>query len=220
MQPAVAILAGVICAALLCGTARADDDPYAALLAPSGTCGPADEQLGLDRQTAQLTMLCLTNYARSQSGLSPLSLNGTLTAAGNAKLEADIGCGVFSHEPCGEPFDTVFSVYTHGASAFQIGENIAWGTGTFGTPRSIMSAWLHSTGHRENILTADFKELGVGYLANQAFQGYAGAVLWSQQFGTRTPAQQSSPTPPAAIVQKPVVKKKVAHHRRRLRHHA
>src|SRR4051812_5670786 len=189
MRSAVAILAGIVCAALLCGTARADDDPFAGLLAPSGTCGSADEQLGLDQQTAQLTMLCLTNYARSRSGLSPVSLNGTLNDAGNAKLQADITCGVFSHEPCGQPFDTVFSAYTQGAAAFQIGENIAWGTGTFGTPRSIMNAWLHSAGHRENILTADFRELGVGYLADRSFQGYAGAALWSQQFGTRSPVQ-------------------------------
>ena len=35
-----------------------------------------------------------------------------------------------------------------------------------------MDAWLHSTGHRENILTPDFRELGVGYLSNQSFQGY------------------------------------------------
>jgi uncharacterized protein YkwD len=225
MRSAVGILVGIVCAALLCfcGTARADDDPYALLLAPAGTCGPADEQLGLDQQTAELTMLCLTNYARQHSGLSPVSLNATLNTAGNAKLQADVSCGVFSHEPCGQPFDTVFATYTQGASAFQIGENIAWGTGTLGTPLSIMAAWLHSAGHRENILTPGFKELGVGYLANQAFQGYLGAALWSQQFGARSPAQQTSAagrsSSPAAPVQKPVAKKKkVVHKRRGLRH--
>src|SRR3954447_10637298 len=213
MRYAVVIFACVLCAALLCGSARAEDDPYALFLAPAGTCGPADAQLGIDEQTAQLTMLCLTNYARQHAGLSPLSLNATLTTAGAAKLHADVSCGVFSHEPCGQPFDTVFAPYTAGASAFQIGENIAWGTGSFGTPRSIMDAWLNSTGHRENILTPNFKELGIGYLSNQAFQGTVGAVLWSQQFGTRTA------TPAPAATPKPVVKKK-PHKRRglRLRH--
>ena len=78
MRSAVAIFAGVVCTVLLCGSARADDDPYATLLAPAGTCGPADAQLGLDQQTAQLTMLCLTNYARQHAGLPPLALNVTL----------------------------------------------------------------------------------------------------------------------------------------------
>src|SRR3954469_17038922 len=208
MRSAVVIFAGVVCAVLLCGSGRPDPAPYAILLAPVGTCGPADAQLGLDEQTAHLTMLWLTNYARQHAGLSPLALNVTLTSAGDAKLRADVSCGVFSHEPCGQPFDTVFATYTAGASAFRIGENIAWGTGTFGTPRSIMNAWLHSAGHRENILTAAFRELGVGYLADRSFQGYAGAALWSQQFGTR------SPVPPKAAA-KPVVKKK-AHKRRGL----
>ncbi len=211
MRSAVVMLAVAACAALLCGSARADDDPYAPLLAPPGTCGPAEAQLGLDRQTAQLTILCLTNYAREHSGLAPLSLNATLTTAGDAKLSADVTCAVFSHEPCGQPFDTVFATYTQGTAAFQIGENIAWGTGSFAAPRSIMDAWLHSAGHRENILTADFKELGVGYLADQAFQGTVGAVLWSQEFGTRTAA-----TP--AATPKPVIKKKPVRKRRGLRH--
>src|SRR3954452_6815496 len=213
MRSAVVIFAGVVCAVLLCGAARADTDPYAMLLAPVGTCGPADAQLGLDEQTAHLTMLCLTNYARQPPRLSPLALNVTRTTAGDAKLRADVSCGIFSHEPCGQPFDTVFAPYTAGASAFQIGENIAWGTGSFGTPRSIMDAWLHSTGHRENILTPAFKELGIGYLSNQAFQGTVGAVLWSQQFGARTATAAPAATP------KPVVKKKPLRKRGlRLRH--
>jgi len=216
MRSAVVIFAGVVCAVLLCGSARADTDPYAMLLAPVGTCGPADAQLGLDEQTAHLTMLCLTNYARQHAGLSPLALNVTLTTAGDAKLQADVSCGVFSHEPCGQPFDTVFARYTAGASAFQIGENIAWGTGTFGTPRSTMDAWLHSSGHRENILTPDFKELGIGYLSNQAFQGYAGAVLWSQQFGTRTAAPAPAAAPKPAVKKKPHRRRQGLHHRWRL----
>jgi uncharacterized protein YkwD len=210
-------LAAVLaCVALLCGNAQAADDPYSALLAPAGTCGSA-EQLGLDPATAQATMLCLTNYARAQSGLSPLSLSTTLNAAGSAKLGADVSCGVFSHEPCGQPFDSVFSTYTHGATSYQIGENIAWGTGSFGTPRSIMAAWLHSSGHRANILTPAFKELGIGYLSNQAFLGYSGAALWSQQFGMRTPVADAA-SAPASATAKPIAKKHKGLHAKRLAH--
>ena len=203
-------LAALLCAVLaFAGGAAAADDPYAAMLAPAGTCGAADEQLNLDQTTAQLVMTCLTNYARAQSGLKPLQLNPTLSAAGNAKLGADVSCGVFSHEPCGKPFDSVFAAYIQGATSFQIGENIAWGTGSYGSPRQIMFAWLHSTGHRENIVTATFTEIGIGYLPNEAFLGYTGAALWSQQFGTRTPASGASTTPTSTPKpQKPVVKKK------------
>ena len=177
-------------------------DPYATLLAPSGTCGPAADQLDLDVASAQAAMQCLTNYARAQQGLSPLQINATLNAAGQAKLKSDVSCGEFSHTPCGQPFDVVFSSYVQGATSYEIGENIAWGTGSYGTPREAMNGWVHSAGHRENILTAAYAELGIGYLPGQTFQGYDGATLWSQEFGLRTPSVS------APSASKPVVKAK------------
>ena len=212
------LVVSVLCvAALGAGGARAADDPYAALLAPAGTCGPAESSQSLDAQTAVVTMLCFTNYARTQSSLAPLSLNDTLSAAGNAKLAADLSCGVFSHEPCGQPFDSVFATYLAGASSYEIGENIAWGSGSYATPRSIMNAWLHSDGHRENILTPGFTEVGIGYAGGQTFQGYSGAALWSQEFGTRSPAAGGSSTPaqPKQTAPKKRPRHKRLHHRRR-----
>jgi len=172
------------------------------MLAPSGTCGPAAEQLALDQTAAQLTMYCLTNYARAQSGLAPLQLNAKLNDAGNAKLAANISCGEFSHTPCGKPFSAVFAEYLKGSAGYQIGENIAWGTGRYGTPRETMNSWLHSMGHRENILTAVYKELPVGCLPGQTFLGYSGATIWSQEFGTATRAAGQSPPAKAPVTVK------------------
>jgi uncharacterized protein YkwD len=206
----VCVAVGALVLASTAG-AKAADDPYAALVAPSGTCGPAADQLGIDATTAQLAMQCLTNYARAQQGLAPLQLNATLNAAGQTKLKSNISCAEFSHTPCGQPFDTVFSSYVQGATSYQIGENIAWGTGSYGTPRQTMNGWVHSAGHRENILTAAYAELGVGYLPGQAFQGYDGATLWSQEFGLRTPGLSATSTPKPVTKAKP--KKKRLHRR-------
>jgi uncharacterized protein YkwD len=192
----------------LAAPAGAGDDPYAALLAPTGTCGAAADQLNVDATTAQLAMQCLTNYARAQQSLPALRLSTTLNTAGQAKLASDLSCGEFSHTPCGQPFDNVFATYLKGAASYQIGENIAWGTGSFGTPRQTMSGWLHSTGHRANILTATFAELGIGYLPAQTFQGYSGATLWSQEFGLRSPGVTSN----ATTVAKPKPKRKPRKH--------
>jgi uncharacterized protein YkwD len=196
----------------LASVAQAAADPYAAMLAPSGTCGPTADQLGLDAATAQLAMQCLTNYARAQQGLSPLQLSPVLNAAGQAKLKSDVSCAEFSHTPCGQPFDTVFASYVQGATSYQIGENIAWGTGTYGTPRQTMNGWLHSAGHRENILTAVYAELGIGYLPAQTFQGYDGATLWSQEFGLRSPSVATT------APQKQVVKAASKSHKAKRRH--
>ena len=101
--------------------ASAADDP---LLAPVGTC-PSDGQLGLSQSAAQQSMLCLTNWARTKSGLPALQLNATLNAAGNAKLAADVSCGQFSHTPCGNPFSEVLATYLSGANGYS-SSNANW----------------------------------------------------------------------------------------------
>jgi uncharacterized protein YkwD len=213
-----ALFACLLIASLgLASAAGAADDPYATLLAPTGSCGAAADQLDLDATAAELAMQCLTNYARAQESLPPLQLSTTLNAAGQTKLKSDVSCAEFSHTPCGQPFDVVFSTYVQGATSYQIGENIAWGTGNFGTPRQTMNGWLHSTGHRENILTAAYAELGIGYLPAQTFQGYNGATLWSQEFGLRSPATASVAKQPVTVKAK---KKPKAPPRRRRRRSA
>lgn len=166
--------------------AVAQAGPAASLLAPAGACGPAADRLDLDAATAERAMLCLTNYARRHAGRKPLKLNALLDGAGQAKLAADVSCGDFSHTPCGTPFQSVFGSYLAGASSYTIGENIAWSTGPYGTPRQTMNTWLHSPEHLQNILTGGFRDLGIGYLAEQSFQGMTGATLWSQEFGGRS----------------------------------
>ena len=181
---AVLVLAGLL-AVTGAPAARAADDPYAALLAPAGTCA-ADTELDLSQATASRTMLCLTNYARARAGLAPLKLTPPLQRAGRDKLAADVSCGEFSHSPCGKPFTTVFARYLARARGYDIGENIAWGTGDYGSARQTMSDWLQSAGHRTNILTASFHDVGIGYLPGQTFLGQDDATLWSQEFGARS----------------------------------
>jgi uncharacterized protein YkwD len=209
MRGRLLLLAACSAAVLVAASTASADDAYTSLLAPSGTCGAAADQLGLDQAAAQQVMQCLTNYARAQSGLRPLQLNALLNDAGSAKLAADVSCKEFSHTPCGQPFSAVFAGYLKGTTSYSVGENIAWGTGSYGTPRQTMNGWLHSTGHRENILTAAYAELGIGYLPGQAFLGYTGATLWSQEFGTATR------TGTQAATSKPTVKPK---QKRSLRH--
>ena len=181
------VLALALAAVLSAGASRAFAGPASSLLAPPGACGPAADRLDLDPATAQKAMRCLTNYARVHSGLRPLAANATLNGAGAAKLQADIACGQFTHTPCSHPFTDVFARYLTGANSYTLGENIAWGTGSYGTPRETMNEWLNSPEHRQNILSPAFHELGIGYLSEQSFQGTTGATLWSQEFGTRSP---------------------------------
>jgi uncharacterized protein YkwD len=63
------------------------------------------------------------------------------------------------------------------------GENIAWGSGSLGAPRSIFQAWMRSQGHRENIL-GPYEEIGIG-LQTGSLEGYGGAHVWTEEFGSR-----------------------------------
>ena len=44
----------------------------------------------------------------------------------------------------------------------------------YSTPEAVVNAWMHSEGHRANILSANFTTLGVGYVADGRY--------WTQWF--------------------------------------
>ena len=76
--------------------------------------------------------------------------------------------GYFAHEGRNgsRPADRIRSTgYLSRGGAWRIGENLAWGTGELSTPRSIMAAWMHSHGHRANILLPAYREIGFGVIA-------------------------------------------------------
>ena len=52
--------------------------------------------------------------------------------------------------------------YLGGDDAWVVGENIGWGQGTLATARSMVSAWMDSPGHRDNLLSRDYTEVGLG----------------------------------------------------------
>jgi len=126
-------------------------------------------------------MLCLVNQARRSRGLAPLRADASLGRAADRKSADMLRCDEFSHEACGREFTYWMTHFGYGGCAE--GENIAWGSGSLGTPRSIFKAWMHSQGHRENIL-GPYEDIGIG-LKTGPLEGVAGAHVWTQEFGSR-----------------------------------
>ena len=60
-----------------------------------------------------------------------------------------------------------------GVSYRTAGENIAYGQST---PQQVMNAWMNSSGHRANILNANYTTIGVGYTVIN------GTAYWAQLF--------------------------------------
>ena len=71
--------------------------------------------------------------------------------------------------------------WTRSRRSYTIGENIGWGGGSLATPRSMVSAWMHSAGHRANILARSFRMIGIG-VANGVPTGGDGAT-YATDFG-------------------------------------
>jgi hypothetical protein len=55
--------------------------------------------------------------------------------------------------------------YTAHAVRVSVGQNIGWGTGEYATPAAMVAAWIASPGHLENIVTGEYREVGVGVTA-------------------------------------------------------
>jgi uncharacterized protein YkwD len=126
-------------------------------------------------------MLCLVNQARQRPGLAPFAAPTSLARAAGRKSGDILRCDEFSHEACGREF--TYWIERFGYRYCSAGENIAYGDGSYATPRSIFSLWMHSSGHRRNILGA-YEDIGIG-LQVGALEGEGGAHVWTQEFGSR-----------------------------------
>src|SRR3954468_6332942 len=146
----------------------------AALAAPAGAQASAQDAAcpGADAvptaatiaQASQAT-LCLLNNERAAAGLHPVAEAQGLTqpsAAYSARMVAE---RFFAHvSPDGGTLvDRLTAArYIAPDGDWTVGENIAWGQGELATPRNIAVAWMNSPGHRHNILTGEFTEIGIG----------------------------------------------------------
>lgn len=180
----------LLVAAAGAGSAAAVVGPPAApagvdrLLAPAATC-PHQNQLAAPHTVQARAMLCLTNFARTHSGHPRINGSNLLAQAAAGKTRDILRCDEFSHEACGREFTYWMekSGYLKG-SCWEAAENIAWGAGAIGAPRAIFRAWLHSSGHRENIL-GPYADIGIG-LREGTIEGADGATVWVQEFGSHT----------------------------------
>ena len=139
-----------------------------------------------NRALAEAATLCLVNRERTRRGLRPLRANRHLVAAARAHSADMVRRGYFEHGA----FATRIRRHGYGTGghAWTLGENIAWGSAELATPASIVNAWMHSPGHRANILYRGFREAGVGVAAGvpDAEAAREGGATYTLDFGTRS----------------------------------
>lgn len=116
-------------------------------------------------------VLAIVNSERAKAGISPLMTDKSLSDA--ASIRAEELTVSFSHtRPDGSD---CFSAIKN-ASFDMWGENIAKG---YASSAEVMDGWMHSEGHRKNILNSGFTKIGIGYYVLN------GEKHWVQLFGRR-----------------------------------
>ncbi|WP_438449010.1 SafA/ExsA family spore coat assembly protein [Gorillibacterium sp. sgz5001074] len=115
----------------------------------------------------------LVNIERAKNGLAPLSPNWQLSRVARYKSEDMRNKGYFSHTSptYGSPFEMMKSFNVSYSTA---GENIAAGQTT---AAAVMESWMNSPGHRQNILSPNYTQIGVGYCTGGSYRYY-----WTQMF--------------------------------------
>ena len=133
--------------------------------AAASSCPSTGVQVaGLSAGAMEGSIACLINEERASQGVQPVQPNSDLHQAALSHSTEMVSQGYFEHtSPAGVTFiDRIAATgYTQGARSWEIGENLVWGTGALSTPLSLVTSWMGSPPHRENLLRARFREIGI-----------------------------------------------------------
>lgn len=138
---------------------------------------PADPQPAAsgdgDLTAAEAQVLKLTNAERAKVNLPPLKINAKLQTAAREYTKAMARLDQLGHSVDGTTIlDRARNV---GYQFSRLGENVAAGQRT---PAEVVASWMASPGHRANLLSAEFTEIGIALAPARG-----GTRYWSQLFG-------------------------------------
>jgi len=147
---------------------------------------PAPMQGTREQRAAYQTIagvIAETNKHRATEGLAPLTMNAQLNASAKVKLDDLFARQYFAHSaPTGEGPSDLITAQEY--EYITVAENLA--LGNYENDRVLVQAWMDSPGHRANIMSGNFEEIGVA-----VGQGmHEGSRVWIavQHFGRPTSA--------------------------------
>ncbi len=124
---------------------------------------------------AQVSLLRAMNQARATYGLGPLRPDTTLARAAQSHSVELLRTDTFTH---GAFRTRMIAFHAVGPT---VGENLAWGSGSFEAPQHVVAMWLASPEHRANLLRPGFTRIGLGF-ARGTYQGAPSALVVTADF--------------------------------------
>ncbi len=148
--------------------------------------------LGFAAQISPERVIELTNQERASAGAPALTLNSSLTEAALRKAGDMFAFNYWAHNsPSGrDPWSFFGEV---GYRYIYAGENLAR---DFANPEGVVSAWMASPTHRDNILNSKYKEIGIAVIDGTL--GGVETTLVVQHFGT--PVGEVAQAPQRTII--------------------
>lgn len=180
-----AVLLAALSSALLASPAGARTDWVVAKRAP------AAERTLAAAGALEAQVLAEVNATRRQRGLRPLRFSAALSRAAGFHSRDMARRGYFSHNSAdGSAFwKRVQRFYgSAGYRYWAVGENLVWASPGL-TSSSAMSMWMGSPGHRENLLSKRWREIGLSAVHVAAAPGVFGGheiTIVTANFGART----------------------------------
>lgn len=136
------------------------------------------------------SMLCFINRERASRGLVKVKFKVKsihLASQRYARHMQKTNC--FSHNCPGQPAMVKrlknAGYPGKGKNLVFAAENLAWGSGSLGTVRSIFRAWMNSPGHRANLLAKNARDVGIGILPGTVSDPGSTGGVYTLNFGKR-----------------------------------
>ena len=112
----------------------------------------------------------LTNVERIGHARTPLRANSRLMRAAQMHAEQMARAGQLAHVLPNAAYPRAEDRLAAANYRWQTyGENVALGQSS---AAAVLESWMHSRGHRTNILNPDFTEMGAGYAIDRAGRPY------------------------------------------------
>jgi uncharacterized protein YkwD len=139
----------------------------------------------------EAAVVARVNVIRRGRGLRPLRWNRRLAAAADYHSRDMAHKGYFEHESAnGTAFWRRIERFypSRGFRSWTVGENLLWASDTYGASFAVRE-WMESPPHRENLLSRDWREVGIGAVTVSSAPGAYGGravTIVTADFGART----------------------------------
>jgi len=166
------VVTGLVVLATACASVAAT--------APSRTTPPPRVETAPNAYGEEIVVR--TNGERQKLGLPALARNAALMSAAQLQADQMAARNTMAHDLPGTAYPSPGSrLDAVGYRMSASGENVAEG---YPTPTAVVAGWMTSTGHRANIVSTKFSEMGAGMATAKNGRKFYAQVFGHPRFGS------------------------------------